>query len=282
MRRSFLLGIALGLSLLLTGCKRAPNPDENAQHYEVRGIVRGISPDRTTIEIQHEDIPGFMPSMTMPLSVRDPKQIVDLRTGDGISFRMRVTDKDFWIDDVKKIPAEGIRVIATTPALSLSPSAGARLREGDELTFFSLTNQSGESITRETFRDHPFVLTFIFTRCPIPNFCPRMSNNFAELQNAIKTDQRALGQTRLLSITLDPVFDTPQILKEYAAHLQIDPTVWNFATGDPKEIDALTNAFSVYRQTEGGTLSHGLATVLIDEAGKIRKIWRGNGWPQPT
>ena len=219
-----------------------------------------------------------MPSMTMPFSVLNPKQIVDLGRGDGISFRMTVTDKDFWIDEVKKIPAEGIRVIATTPALSLSSSAGARLREGDELPFLSLTNQSGEAITRETFRDHPLVLTFIFTRCPIPNFCPRMSNNFAELQNAIKTGQGALGQTRLLSITLDPAFDTPQILKEYAAHLQIDPTVWKFATGDPKEIDALTNAFSVYRQTEGGTLSHGLATALVDEAGRIGKIWRGNGW----
>ena len=128
MRRSFRLGIALGLSLslLLIGCKRAPNADENARHYEVRGIIRGISPDRTTIEIQHEDIPGFMPSMTMPFSARSPKEVVSLKMGDGISFRMTVTDKDFWIDQVKKIPAEGIHVIVASPAPSLSPSGYAR------------------------------------------------------------------------------------------------------------------------------------------------------------
>lgn len=280
MRRRFRLEFALGLSLLLLliNCKRAPNPDEKARHYEVRGIIRGLSPNRTTIEIQHEDIPGFMPSMTMPFSAPSSKEIVALRIGDGISFRMTVTDKDFSIDHIKKIPAEGIHVIAASPAPSLSPSAGARLREGDEMPFFSLTNQTGEPITRDTFRGHPFVLTFIFTRCPIPNFCPRMSNNFAELQNAIKTGQGALAQTRLFSITLDPQFDTPQILKEYGAHLQVDPNVWTLATGDPKEIVALTQAFSVYRQTEGGTISHGLATALVDAQGKIEKIWRGNGW----
>ena len=105
-----------------------------------------------------------------------------------------------------------------------------------------------------------------------------MSNNFSELQSAIKTSGGPLAQTRLLSITLDPAFDTAQILKEYGGHLQVDPAVWTFATGDDKQIDALTNAFSVYRQAEGGTISHGLATALIDKAGKIEKIWRGNSW----
>jgi protein SCO1/2 len=124
----------------------------------------------------------------------------------------------------------------------------------------------------------PFVLTFVFTRCPVPNFCPRMSNNFEELQKTIKTGSGTVAKTRLLSITLDPDYDTPEVLSDYAAFHHADRQIWTFATGQEREIDALTRAFSVYRQTEGGTISHGLATALIDKNGKIDKIWRGNSW----
>ena len=143
---------------------------------------------------------------------------------------------------------------------------------------FTLITQDGARVSLESFRGRPFVLTFIFTRCPIPNFCPRMSNNFAELQRAIRDGKGKLVRARLLSVTLDPAFDTPQVLKEYGANLQADPTIWSLATGDESEIDSITQIFSVYRQAEGGTISHGLATALIDEDGKIAKIWRGNRW----
>src|SRR5262249_15368250 len=143
---------------------------------------------------------------------------------------------------------------------------------------FSLTNQNGERISLDAFHGEPFVLTFVFTRCPMPNFCPRMSNNFEELQTAIKGATGRLASTRLLSITLDPEYDTPKILSEYAAFHHADPKIWSFATGDENEIDSLTRAFSVYRQTEGGTISHGLATALINRTGTVEKIWRGNGW----
>jgi protein SCO1/2 len=266
------------LALALPGCGRSTNPGEAAQHYETRGVVRGFSPDRSTIEIEHENIPSFMPSMTMPFVARERKEIADLKTGDSISFRMTVTQKDFWIDNVKKIRREDVNVAEPKPTSAVSTEGGARLREGDEMPLFSLTNQDGERISLETFRGQPFVLTFIFTRCPVPNFCPRMSNNFEELQTAIKTGTGTLAKTRLLSITLDPEFDTPQVLNAYAASHQADPKVWTFSTDHDREIDALTRAFSVYRQTEGGTISHGLATALIDKDGKIDKIWRGNGW----
>jgi protein SCO1 len=270
--------LAVCAALALLGCWRSTNSDERAEHYDTRGVVRGFSPDRSTIEIQHENIPGFMPSMTMPFVALDPKEIAGLKSGDAILFRMTVTQKDFWIDNVKKIPREDVNVAEPKPAPAVSAESGARLKEGDEMPLFSLTNQKGERISLHTFRGQPFVLTFIFTRCPVPNFCPRMSNNFEELQTAIKTGSGALAKTRLLSITLDPEFDTPQILNAYAASHQADPKVWTFATGHEREVDALTRAFSVYRQTEGGTISHGLATALINRDGKIDKIWRGNGW----
>jgi len=254
---------------------------ETADRYDTRGVVRGFSPDRSTIEIQHENIPGFMPSMTMPFVARDPKQIADLKTGNAISFRMAVTKKDFWIENVKQIRREDVNVAEPKPTPPLSAGRDARLKDGDEMPLFSLTNQNGERISPHTFRGQSFVLTFVFTRCPVPNFCPRMSNNFEELQAAIKAGSGTLATTRLLSITLDPDYDTPKILSDYAAFHHADSKIWSFATGDGKEIDSLARAFSVYRQTEGGTISHGLATALIDKHGNIDKIWRGNGW-QPS
>lgn len=219
-----------------------------------------------------------MPSMTMPFVARDPKQIADLKTGDAISFHMAVTKKDFWIENVKKIRREDVNVAEPKRTAPVSAERNGRLKEGDEMPPFSLTNQNGERISLDTFRGQPFVLTFVFTRCPVPNFCPRMSNNFEELQTAIKTGGGTLAKTHLLSITLDPDYDTPKVLSDYAGFHHADRQIWTFATGQERGVDALTHAFSVYRQTEGGTISHGLATALINRDGKIERIWRGNAW----
>ena len=219
-----------------------------------------------------------MPSMTMPFLARDSKQIAELKTGDAISFRIAVTQKDFWIENVKKIRRESVNVAEPKRTSPVSANTEARLKEGDKMPPFSLTNQNGELISLDTFMGQPFLLTFVFTRCPVPNFCPRMSNNFEELQTAIKGDTGALATTRLLSVTLDPGYDTPKVLNDYAAFHHADSKIWTFATGDEKEIDSLTHAFSVYRQNEGGTISHGLATALINRNGTIERIWRGNAW----
>jgi len=268
----------LCLVLALAACDRSKTADSSARSYQVRGIVRGFAPDRSTVSVEHEDIPGFMPSMTMPFSVKDQREIAEVKIGDGISFRMAVTDKDLFLDQVKKIPVSEVRVAEPTPAASVTPTNSARLREGDIVPSFSLTNQDGTHVTLDAFRGQAFVLTFIFTRCPIPTFCPRISNNFSELQEAIKADADAAGKTRLLSITLDPKFDTPEILKSYAQQQKADPQIWTFATGEPAEIDKLTKSFAVFVQPEGGTISHGLSTALIAPDGRVVKIWRGNAW----
>jgi protein SCO1/2 len=275
MQKIILIGC---LAIALLGCGRPTNNNESQEHYATRGVVRGFSPDRSTIEIQHENIPGFMPSMTMPFVAHDPKEVANLKTGDAISFRMTVTQKDFWIDNVKKIGRNDVDVAEPNRTPSMSVETSARLKEGDQMPQFSLTNQNSQSVSLDTFRGRPFVITFVFTRCPLPNFCPLMSNNFEELQAAITAGNGPLASTRLLSVTLDPAFDTPQVLKAYAGYHHADPKSWTFATGDEKEIETLTRAFSVYRQTEGGTISHGLATALIDKDGKIAKVWRGNAW----
>ena len=278
MRKTFFGLAALSALLALAGCERPATPDSSVRSYQVRGIVRGFAPDRSTVSIEHEDIPGFMPSMTMPFSVKDQKEIADLKIGDAISFRTTATLKDLFLDQVKKIPASEVRLPDPTPPASAPSANSDRLREGDSVPVFQLTNQDGAPVTPDSFRGQPFVLTFIFTRCPIATFCPRLSQNFSELQQAIKAETGPAAKVRLLSITLDPAFDTPEILKTYAEHLKADAQIWTFATGAAAEIDKLTHSFAVHVQPEGGTISHGLATALVDADGKVRKIWRGNGW----
>jgi len=271
----------LCLTFAIDGCDRSTTADNPARSYQVRGIVRGFEPDRRTVSIQHEDIPGFMPSMIMPFSAKDQKEIADLKLGDGISFRLTVTEKDLLLDQVKKIPASEVHVAQPVPTVNAASKKEERLREGDTVPFFSLTNQAGARVASDTFRGRPFVLTFIFTRCPVPNFCPRISQNFSQLQSAIKADPALATKARLLSITLDPKFDTPEILKAYAEHQQADPAIWTFATGEQAQIDNLTQSFAVYVQPEAGTISHGLTTALIGSDGSVIKIWRGNAW-QPS
>jgi protein SCO1/2 len=268
----------LCIALALAACDRPQKLDADAPHYEARGIVRGFSPDRTIINIEHEAIPGFMPSMTMPLSARDSKKIAHLRTGDAISFQIEVTEKDLWIANVTKIVSEDVHLPKTIPTTPQGTAVSERLREGDAMSGFQLTDEAGERINLDTFRGRPWILTFIFTRCPMPNFCPRMAKNFAELQAAIQNGSGAVAQTRLLSITIDPQYDTPAVLKEYAHHEGADPKIWMFGTGDLATIEALARSFAVYTEREGGSITHSLTTALIDGNGKIAKLWRGDGW----
>ena len=273
------IALLLALVSLAPACgRKAESPRAELRHYEVRGVVRGLPPDPQTIEVEHEAIPDFMPAMTMPFVLRDKNARAALKPGDAISFRLNLTAEDSWIDQIEKVDPSAVHLFVPPGKPEAPRQTSSRLREGDILPAFRLVDQDGKKITNESFRGHPLVLTFLFTRCPIPNFCPLMSKNFAELQRAIKDGAGAIGQTKLLSISFDFEFDTPLILKKYAEAEQADPARWSFATGEKSEIETLTRGFSVLVQPEAGTISHSLATALIDRDGRIQKIWRGNAW----
>jgi protein SCO1 len=280
MRNSWIWRSALALQLIvaLSACSRSEKQADNQRRFEARGIVRGFAPDRSTVEIEHETIPGFMPSMTMPFSPKDLSEISALQRGDAISFRLTVTDKDSSIDQIRRIDARQVQLPAQKKEVSSPARSSDRLREGDTMPEFTLIDQDGRTIMLNDFRGRPFVLTFIFTRCPLPNFCPMMSRHFAALQSAIEIGTDPVAGTQLLSISFDPDFDSPKVLKTFAAGEHADPNVWTFATGAKPEIEKLTHEFSVFVQPEGGSISHGLVTALIDRDGRIAKIWRGNGW----
>ena len=158
--RRLLLVLCLGATL--SGCGRSSNREAEPRHYETRGIVRGFLPDQTTIEIEHESIPGFMPSMTMPFSLKDPKENPGLRIGDAISFRLFVTERESWIEEIKKINAGEVQ-LPSVQKESSSPAGSKPLGPGDAMPDFALINQGGQTITLESFRGRPFLLTFIFT-----------------------------------------------------------------------------------------------------------------------
>ncbi len=275
-RRHAALALVLGSAVAWSGCGRSDQNQADARQYEARGIVRGFAPDHSTVQIEHENIPGFMPSMTMPFEVRAKKEIADLKLGDAISFQLNVTERDSWIDSIKQIDSATVHL--PTPLPRASAVRAERLHEGDPMPEFHLIDEEGKPINLESFRGHPLVLTFIFTRCPIPNFCPLMSRNFEQLQSVIQEGSGPLAKTKLLSISFDPEFDTPQVLKDYAASAHAEPAIWTFATGTPTEIGVITQRFAVLVQPEAGTISHSLATALIDADGRIVEIWRGNGW----
>jgi protein SCO1/2 len=215
--------------------------------------------------------------MTMPFTAKNPKEIAGLRAGDAIRFDFVVTSEDSWIRKVRPIDAASLHLPAK-PDPTPRQSAAHRLREGDSIPAFQLVDQKERAISPETFAGRSLLLTFIFTRCPVPNFCPLLSRNFERLQQEIQQDPALADRVRLLSISFDPEFDTPQTLARYGKAFTEDADFWRFATGEPAEIEKLTRAFSVYVQAEDGTLNHGLCTALVDPDGVITKIWRGNAW----
>jgi protein SCO1 len=283
--RALTLGACLAAALLSAGCSKVSQPPQTAQPqqaqpqiYKVRAILRGINFAEQTVTVEHEEIPDYMPAMTMPFDYKSQAEIEPLKVGDGMAFDLVVTDTDSWIESVKKIAPGEVQLPARRTALAKAGENVERLKDGDRLPAFELVDQQSRRITPVDFAGRPLLVTFIFTRCPIPNFCPLMSQNFQKVQQALSDTPALAARVRYLSISFDPAFDTPEVLSQYAARYTRDAEQWRFATGTPEQVDKLTKAFSVYVQPESGTLSHGLCTALVDGSGVIRKMWRGNSW----
>jgi protein SCO1/2 len=225
------------------------------------------------LAIQHDEIPGYMPAMTMAFALSNPRDAAQLKNGDRVRFRFRVGEE--------KSSAESFTITGheTPPAeVKSASSKSTRLRAGDAVPDFALLNENDQPLTAAAFRGKATVVTFIFTRCPVPEYCPAMALRFGQMQKAILADPKLAGRARLLSITLDPEFDRPEILKGYGQAVGANPEVWSFATGTKEMITTLTKSFAVYNERNGATLDHTLSTALIGSDGRVIEIWRGNGW----
>ncbi len=249
-----------------------------ARTFEVHGQIRSVDASKKTLRITHEEIPDYMPAMTMPFPVKNAALLRGLAAGDSVQFELVVTDDDSWIARIEKIhtdtPVEPVKAEQTT--LSLQDREAERVQIGEIVPDFTLTDQNGRVIHLSDFRGKAVVLTFIYTRCPLPNFCPLMSKNFSQLEERLSAE--FTNRYQLLSVSMDSDFDTPEVLKEYAARYNANAKDWTFATGDAEQIKLVAGLIGLYYVKENGLISHDLRTALIGPDGRLVHLWKSNVW----
>jgi protein SCO1/2 len=279
--------------LLLAGCSPTSSPQSpavvvtktNVQTYEVQGVITKLIPGNKSVEIRHQEVTNLMPAMTMEFEVKHPEELTGLNTNDAVNFRLSMTDTDSWIDQIKKVGGKSLTELPATNGFRFVRDVDP-LQVGDAIPEYRFTNQLGQAVSTTQFKGEALAITFIFTRCPLPNFCPRMSSNFEETQakllnpgSAGVSPASSFTNWHLLTITFDPEFDNVAVLKSYADRYHADPAHWWFLTGDPTDIRAIADQFNEsFWKDETGAINHNLRTVVINASGKIQKILTGNSW----
>ncbi len=272
----FRFGWGFCLVMVLVGC--------GPKAYETKGLVRELKEDGKTAVIQHDKIPGYMEAMTMSFEVRDTNELSHVKQGDTVAFRLLVTEKDGWIDRVRVLsnaPSESVALADTNaaPIMNIVPNVPP-LDVGELVPDYTLTNELGRVFRLSEFRGKALAITFIFTRCPFPTFCPRMTDHFKAVQKALKSDAAAPKNWHLLSLSFDPAFDTPSMLRTYGKARNNDPERWNLATGDMTQVASLAQHFGLYfsRTSLPSAQNHNLRTVVLDPSGRVHKVHIGNDW----
>lgn len=261
--------VSLAVVILVAACRQEPP----ARQYELQGQILGIEASRNEVLIKHGDIKGFMPAMTMPFTVKDAALLSGKQPGDLVTATLVVGDTNAHLSALTRTGHAPLDAgAAPVPAAVLVP--------GDPIPEATLVDQDGEPRPVSSFRGHRVALTFIYTRCPLPEFCPLMDRHFATVQKTLQGDA-GMRDVRLVSVTLDPEFDTPAVMTAHAARFRADPAIWSFLTGDPKEVAAFSHALGIYTERDLGTganLTHNLRTAVIDAEGRLVKVHSGNDW----
>jgi protein SCO1 len=258
--------ILLLLTTALGACRR------NERRYELKGKVVLVERDKHLATIAHEDVKGLMPAMTMPFTVASQSDLDYLAPEDQVTATLVVDGSQSWL--------ENLIVVRMSGTASAAPVvAGAK--EGDEIPDYQLTNQDGKKILIKSYRGKVLLLTFIYTRCPLPEYCTLMSNNFAQIDRALEQDPALYAKTHLLSVSIDPAYDTPQVLRSYgAAHTERYEKEtfahWEFASGD--QVKEMAQFFGLRYFPEKDQIIHGLKTAIVAPDGKVAKVYTGNDW----
>jgi protein SCO1 len=294
--KKFWLNLLLPLAgvLWLCGCAdksspaKNPGADTNREVYQVKGLLKELKQNGKTVVITHEEIPNYMVAMTMDFDVKDKAELNGLKPGDYLSFQMVVTKDDGWIENLRKVPApapaDAGKIITLGDTNGTNPVTFRRspivepLSLGDKVPDYKFTNQFGTPISLAQYQGRALGVTFIFTRCPFPTFCPRMAQFFQKAQTALKA--QPVTNWALLSLTIDPAYDTPERLLRYATPYQIDSNHWQFATSDLWTVDGFSEqvGLTFYRATPASLPEHNLRTLVIDAKGRLQKIFLGNEW----
>jgi len=258
------------LAFALGGCARKA-PDADAQRYDLKGTVVSVDRARKTVNVDHEEIPGFMAAMRMEFTLKDADALKVVEAGDTIQATLVVADAEYWLES----PA----ITKKLPGATAAEIAGSEPQPGAEVPEVRLVNQDGKALRTGQYRGRALLVTFIYTRCPFADQCPLMSANFAQLNGQLASDPSLRDGARLLSVTLDPEYDKPEVLGSYGSTYaggKFDR--WDFATGDPEEIRRLAQFFGLAYKAENGQIVHSLRTALVSPEGRLVKIYRGNEW----
>ncbi len=246
----------------------------NEKRYDFKGKVMAVDLEKHLVTVSHEDVKGYMPAMTMAFAVKNEADLQILAPDDEITATLVIDGKHSWLEDLIIT-----RQSATAPAMP-----GAQMaKEGDEVPNFTLRNQDNREIHIKDYRGKTLLLTFIYTRCPVPDYCTLMSDNFAQIDRALGEDQELYGKTHLLSISIDPEYDTPKVLRSYgAAHTERYQNEtfahWEFAGGTKEQVKEIAQFFGLTYFPEQDQIIHALRTVIIKPDGKVGKIYGGNDW----
>ena len=281
MRYIYLL---LSCVILLSGCGTTASTESNPanqKRYDFRGTVVSVDKLQKRAKIDHEDIPGFMEKMTMEFPVHENWVWEDLVPGVQIRAELVVDSSaknPYWLEKIS---------IVTNSAPDQPPVEEKQPEQvGKAVPDVSLTNQDGKKFSFKDYRGKALAVTFIYRECPLPEFCIKMSKQFADMANSIASDPEAKDKIRLLSISFDPERDTPEKLKQYGLgylgkDAKDDLTVWNLAVGTDKEVRAVADFFGLQYETDATDktqINHSLVTAVIAPDGKVTRLFSGGRW----
>ena len=265
------VALTVAVTIAAVACSRAPEP----RRYEVRGQVLGVDAERREILVDHEDIPGFMPAMTMPYKVNDTALLEGKKPGDLIEATLVVEEVNAYLSAITTTGHAPIKNPGAGPAITDADI----LDSGEQVPDTPLVDQTGKVRPLTSWGGHRVAVTFIYTRCPLPDFCPLMDKHFGAIQQEIRKNP-ALADVRLVSITLDPEFDTPAVLHKHAAAVGADPAVWSMLTGTREDVLAVAKRFGILTEPgeAAGVVVHNLRTAVIDAQGRVVVMHSGNMW----
>ena len=239
--------------------------------YPLQGEVRGKDLTTNEVTVNQGDIPGFMPAMTMPYKVKNTAMLQELQPGDKIAAEVVVSKdgNDYWLEDV--------RITDESRRGKVKPAESHMLMPGEKVPDVLLVDQDGQTIRLKDFSGKAVLVTFIYTRCPVPTFCPRLSSQFARIHNALKTTPNDYSKTHLLTISFDPKYDTADVLRKYGlAYLEGDASgfsQWDFASTKEADMRRLAQAFGLDYQEQDNQISHTMNIALIAPDGTLVRSW---------
>jgi protein SCO1/2 len=267
------------LCATLTACQSKLAPPVG-KRYEFKGTIVSIDKANQSATISHEAVKDLMEGMTMPFKLKDAWPLDVMKPGDEVQATLVMTNESAWLEDVvvvQKSPAQPAGGAATAPENSAAPKAG------DAVPDFRLVNQDGKPVRLKAYQGKAVLITFIYTRCPVPEYCSLMSSNFAAIERELKKDAALYGKTHLFSISFDPAYDTPKVLRSYGAaqtgnYDKETFSHWEFVTGDKDETKRIAQFFGLTYLPDKDQFVHSLQTALIAPDGKVSKLYSGNQW----